>query len=76
MAGQRRHLEESVNLFFSRNLCHTLHLQGCSAKGSLSKEDAAVICVEALSAVPQGGFAFEVAVTFCLFYIAEVYVNG
>ncbi|XP_048130484.1 uncharacterized protein LOC115737482 isoform X2 [Rhodamnia argentea] len=34
--------------------------EGCSAKGSLSKEDAAVICVEALSAVPQGGFAFEV----------------
>ncbi|XP_030476214.1 uncharacterized protein At5g02240 isoform X1 [Syzygium oleosum] len=34
--------------------------EGCSAKGSLSKEDAAMICVEALSAVPQGGFAFEV----------------
>ncbi|KAL3736027.1 hypothetical protein ACJRO7_025043 [Eucalyptus globulus] len=34
--------------------------EGCSAKGSLSKEDAAMICVEALGTVPQGGFAFEV----------------
>ncbi|XP_022964487.1 uncharacterized protein LOC111464497 [Cucurbita moschata] len=35
--------------------------EGCSATGSLSKEDAAFICVEATGAVPKGGFTFEVA---------------
>lgn len=35
-------------------------LQGCAATGTLSKEDAAFICVEATDAVPKGGFAFEV----------------
>nr|XP_010936962.1 uncharacterized protein LOC105056453 isoform X3 [Elaeis guineensis] len=34
--------------------------QGVAAKGKLSKEDAAVICVEALDAVPQRGLVFEV----------------
>lgn len=35
--------------------------QGCAASGSLSKEDAAFVCVEALECVPQTGFIFEVA---------------
>ncbi|XP_008798856.1 uncharacterized protein At2g37660, chloroplastic [Phoenix dactylifera] len=34
--------------------------EGVAAKGKLSKEDAAVICVEALDAVPQRGLVFEV----------------
>ncbi|CAL8131272.1 unnamed protein product [Prunus armeniaca] len=34
--------------------------QGSSAKGTLSKEDATFICVEAVDAVPQKGFIFEV----------------
>ncbi|XP_065865277.1 uncharacterized protein At2g37660, chloroplastic [Euphorbia lathyris] len=34
--------------------------KGCAEKGSLSKEDAAFICVEALDTVPRGGFTFEV----------------
>ncbi|KAK9281022.1 hypothetical protein L1049_003914 [Liquidambar formosana] len=34
--------------------------QGSAAVGSLSKEDAAFICVEALDAVPQKGLVFEV----------------
>ncbi|KAL6285407.1 hypothetical protein ACE6H2_009797 [Prunus campanulata] len=34
--------------------------QGSSAKGILSKEDAAFICVEAVDAVPEKGFIFEV----------------
>ncbi|KAJ7963239.1 NAD(P)-binding Rossmann-fold superfamily protein [Quillaja saponaria] len=34
--------------------------EGCAATGSLSKEDAAFICVEALDAVPETGFIFEV----------------
>ncbi|KAL5579537.1 hypothetical protein UlMin_011979 [Ulmus minor] len=34
--------------------------EGCAARGSLSKEDAAFICVEAIDAVPQQGFTFEV----------------
>lgn len=34
--------------------------QGCAARGSLSKEDAAFVCVEALDCVPQSGFIFEV----------------
>ncbi|ONI15408.1 hypothetical protein PRUPE_3G042700 [Prunus persica] len=34
--------------------------QGSSAKGTLGKEDAAFICVEAVDAVPQKGFIFEV----------------
>lgn len=34
--------------------------EGSSTKGSLSKEDAAFICVEALDAVPQNGLIFEV----------------
>lgn len=35
-------------------------MQGCAAKGSLSKEDAAFICVEALENAPQNGLLFEV----------------
>ncbi|KAL3511629.1 hypothetical protein ACH5RR_024346 [Cinchona calisaya] len=31
----------------------------CATQGSLSKEDAAFICVEALDAVPEKGFVFE-----------------
>ncbi|KAJ4833922.1 hypothetical protein Tsubulata_044619 [Turnera subulata] len=34
--------------------------KGCAEKGTLSKEDAAFICVEALDFVPQSGFIFEV----------------
>ncbi|XP_048318449.1 uncharacterized protein LOC107406386 isoform X2 [Ziziphus jujuba] len=34
--------------------------KGSAAKGSLSKEDAAFICVEAVDTVPQRGFTFEV----------------
>ncbi|KAJ6932766.1 hypothetical protein NC651_008251 [Populus alba x Populus x berolinensis] len=34
--------------------------KGSAEKGSLSKEDAAFICVEALDVVPQVGFTFEV----------------
>ena len=34
--------------------------QGCATQGSLSKEDAAFICAEALDAVPGKGFIFEV----------------
>lgn len=34
--------------------------QGSAAKGSLSKEDAAFLCVEALDAVPQKELVFEV----------------
>ncbi|KAK9101492.1 hypothetical protein Scep_024922 [Stephania cephalantha] len=34
--------------------------EGGAAKGRLSKEDAASICVEALDAVPQKGLVFEV----------------
>lgn len=35
--------------------------KGCADSGSLSKEDAAFVCVEALECVPQTGFIFEVA---------------
>ncbi|MED6106623.1 hypothetical protein PIB30_006251 [Stylosanthes scabra] len=35
--------------------------QGCAASGSISKEDAAFVCVQALECVPQSGFIFEVA---------------
>ncbi|KAK9099475.1 hypothetical protein Syun_026520 [Stephania yunnanensis] len=38
----------------------TLNIRGGAAKGRLSKEDAASICVEALDAVPQKGLVFEV----------------
>uniref|UniRef100_A0A803NY92 NAD(P)-binding domain-containing protein n=1 Tax=Cannabis sativa TaxID=3483 RepID=A0A803NY92_CANSA len=34
--------------------------EGCAAIKSLSKEDAAFICVEAVDVVPQKGFTFEV----------------
>ncbi|XP_047939979.1 uncharacterized sugar epimerase YhfK [Salvia hispanica] len=34
--------------------------EGCASKGSLSKEDAAFICVEALDNAPQNGLLFEV----------------
>ncbi|KAF5466385.1 hypothetical protein F2P56_016311 [Juglans regia] len=34
--------------------------EGSAARGNLSKEDAAFICVEAVEAVPQRGFMFEV----------------
>ncbi|KAI9160276.1 hypothetical protein LWI28_006751 [Acer negundo] len=34
--------------------------EGCAASGSLSKEDAASICVEALETIPQKGLIFEV----------------
>ncbi|XP_040873183.1 uncharacterized protein [Glycine max] len=35
--------------------------EGCAARGSISKEDAAFVCVAALDCVPQTGFIFEVA---------------
>nr|KYP63665.1 hypothetical protein KK1_018244 [Cajanus cajan] len=35
--------------------------EGCAARGSISKEDAAFVCVAALDCVPQTGFTFEVA---------------
>lgn len=35
--------------------------KGSAAQGTLSKEDAAFICVEALNSVPQTGLIFEVA---------------
>ncbi|KAL2336687.1 hypothetical protein Fmac_011133 [Flemingia macrophylla] len=35
--------------------------EGCAASGSISKEDAAFVCVAALDCVPQTGFSFEVA---------------
>lgn len=34
--------------------------EGVAAEGRLSKEDAALICVEALDAVPETGLVFEV----------------
>lgn len=34
--------------------------EGCSADGSLSKEDAAFICIEALDVMPERGLVFEV----------------
>uniref|UniRef100_A0A2N9ET13 NAD(P)-binding domain-containing protein n=1 Tax=Fagus sylvatica TaxID=28930 RepID=A0A2N9ET13_FAGSY len=34
--------------------------EGSAARGNLSKEDAAFICVQAVDAVPQRGFIFEV----------------
>uniref|UniRef100_A0A2P2L749 Uncharacterized protein LOC103327646 n=1 Tax=Rhizophora mucronata TaxID=61149 RepID=A0A2P2L749_RHIMU len=34
--------------------------KGSAKKGSLSKESAAMICVEALDVVPEKGYAFEV----------------
>ncbi|PPR87849.1 hypothetical protein GOBAR_AA32841 [Gossypium barbadense] len=36
------------------------YTKGCSASGSLSMEDAASVCVEALEVVPQARFTFEV----------------
>uniref|UniRef100_A0A0R0FS71 NAD(P)-binding domain-containing protein n=1 Tax=Glycine max TaxID=3847 RepID=A0A0R0FS71_SOYBN len=35
--------------------------EGCAASGSISKEDAAFVCVAAFDCVPQTGFIFEVA---------------
>ncbi|KAK7349279.1 hypothetical protein VNO77_06525 [Canavalia gladiata] len=35
--------------------------EGCASSGSISKEDAAFVCVAALDCVPQKGFIFEVA---------------
>ncbi|XP_038718974.1 uncharacterized protein At5g02240 isoform X2 [Tripterygium wilfordii] len=35
--------------------------EGCAVRGTLSKEDAAFICIEALDAIPQKGFTFEVS---------------
>ncbi|XP_057455112.1 uncharacterized protein At2g37660, chloroplastic [Lotus japonicus] len=35
--------------------------KGSAASGSISKEDAAFVCVEALECIPQSGFIFEVA---------------
>lgn len=42
------------------NFIHYSSWQGSAARGNLSKEDAAFICVEAVEAVPQRGFMFEV----------------
>lgn len=39
--------------------------QGAAAKGSISKEDAARICVEALSVIPPTGLIFEVDNIIC-----------
>jgi len=36
-------------------------MQGVAAKGRISKEDAATICVEALDGIPQKTLIFEVA---------------
>lgn len=49
----------TVSFFFFNLTCGLLQ-QGCAASGSLSKEDAAFVCVEALECVPQSGFIFEV----------------
>ena len=35
-------------------------MQGVAAKGRISKEDAATICVEALDGIPQKTLIFEV----------------
>lgn len=43
------------------NMFMSLQEQGCAASGSISKEDAAFVCVKALEFVPQTGFIFEVA---------------
>lgn len=37
-----------------------LQFQGVAGKGKLSKEDAALICAEALDAIPQKGLILEV----------------
>lgn len=48
-------------LYFSfHHLIYPSSKQGCAASGSLSKEDAAFICVEALETIPQKGLIFEV----------------
>lgn len=44
-----------------RLICLCLLGQGCAGSGSISKEDAAFVCVKALEFVPQTGFVFEVA---------------
>lgn len=51
--------------------------QGSATRGSLSKEDAAFICVEALDAVPEKGLIFEVCLIRSLFdyWIFEVWMN-
>lgn len=46
--------------------------QGSATRGSLSKEDSAFICVEALDAIPQKGLIFEV----CLAYIISLIRSG
>ncbi|KAL2336471.1 hypothetical protein Fmac_010917 [Flemingia macrophylla] len=35
--------------------------KSCGARGSISKQDAAFVCVAALNYVPQTGFTFEAA---------------
>lgn len=55
-----------VNYFFywqtSKNIFPygPWNMQGVAAKGRISKEDAATICVEALDAIPQKTLIFEV----------------
>jgi hypothetical protein len=43
----------------SYQLCSS-NMQGVAAKGRISREDAATICVEALDAIPQKTLIFEV----------------
>jgi hypothetical protein len=38
-------------------------MHGVAAKGRISKEDAATICVEALDAIPQKTLIFEVIIS-------------
>lgn len=52
---------KSTSILRKTRCSFVLSLQGCAEKGSLSKEDAAFICGEALEVIPQGGgFIFEV----------------
>lgn len=39
---------------------HSSNMQGVAAKGRISREDAATICVEALDAIPPKTLIFEV----------------
>lgn len=50
-----------------------LILQGSAAVGSLSKEDAAYICVEALDHLPQKGLIFEVTEAIYMSNFEEIY---
>lgn len=49
--------------------------EGCAAKGTLSKEDAAFICVEALGLVPESGYTVEVSHHQMLFLVIKFSEN-